>query len=135
MCKVVLGLNPNLARGGHCQPSMSQVCLDQQGPSFSGGTNIRTLAAVGCEGRARGVEGPGPVLCPAVESGMDPLLAVWPGQVLPLQWQCCYNAVKGPWWQTQTFLACACSELKRQKPEAFRARPRSARLAAYGSPS
>lgn len=65
---------------------------------------------------ASGVEEAGPVLCPAVDEGVDPLLAVQPGQVLPLQWQC-YSAVKGPWWQAQSCLACTYCELKRQKPE------------------
>lgn len=80
---------------------------------------------------ASGVEEAGPVLCPAVDEGVDPLLAVRPGQVLPLQWQC-YSAVKGPWWQAQSCLACTYCELKRQKPEALGASPRSGRLAAYG---
>lgn len=69
------------------------------------------------------------MLCSTVEEEVDPLLAVWPGQVLPLQWQHC-SAVKGLWWQAQSSLACTYSELKRQKPEALGASPRSGRLAA-----
>lgn len=64
------------------------------------------------KGGASRVEEPGPALCPAVEEGVDPLLAVWPGQVLPLQWQR-YNDVKGPLWQALSCLACNYSELKR----------------------
>lgn len=74
------------------------------------------------------------MLCPAVEEGVNPLLAVWPGQVLPLQWQHC-SAVKGPWWQAQSSLAYTYSELKRQKPEALGASPRSGRLAVSGLPA
>lgn len=44
------------------------------------------------EGDASGVGEPGPVLQPAVEGGVDPLLAVWLGQALPLQWRCCSAA-------------------------------------------
>lgn len=74
------------------------------------------------------------MLCPEVEEGVDPLLAMWPGQVLSLQWQHC-SAVKGPWWQAQSCLAYTYSELKRQKPEALGASPRSGRLAASGLPA
>lgn len=77
---------------------------------------MRTPAVVGDKGGcAGGMEKTGPALGSAVEEGVDPLLAVWPGQVLPLWWQC-YSDVKGPWWQGQNCLACTYSELKRQKP-------------------